>query len=153
MSGVERFGSYCSDCYVDLARGLFTLTFSLSNVHSALLYPNHGKAPLCRILGVSLSLFWSIPQIAVRFQPRGPASKTARPLGFLELDAWEIFGARLMIPKHPRQTAGPSGWSASSLPTCNSCQPHTTQVFHTKRHPHPFSRQLFKLTNFPSLLY
>ena len=73
---------------------LHALTSSLSNVHSALLYPNHGKAPLCRILGVSLSLFWSIPQIAggvLAFNSRGSASKTARPLGFLVPNAWESF--------------------------------------------------------------
>ena len=90
MSGVERFSSYCNDRNVDL----HALTFSLSNVHSALLYPNHGKAPLCRILGVSLSLFWSIPQITagvLAFNSRGSASKTARPLGFLGTNAWESF--------------------------------------------------------------
>jgi hypothetical protein len=127
VSGVERSSSHCSDCYVDLARGLFTLTYSLSNVHSTLLYPNHGKAPLCRILGVSLSLFWSIPQIAGSFQLRGSASKTTRRLGVLELDAWESFWSETNGSQASRQTAGPSGWSASSLPTCNSCQPHTTQ--------------------------
>jgi hypothetical protein len=130
--------------------------FNLSNVHSALLYPNRGKAPLCRILGVSLGLFWSVPQITgsvFAFNPGVSASKTARPLGFLGSMRGRVFGAGLMVPKYPRLTAGPSGWSASSLPTCNSCQPHTTQVFIPNDTPHPFSRQLFMLTTLPSILY
>jgi hypothetical protein len=152
VSGVERSSSHCSDCYVDLARGLFTLTFSLSNVHSALLYPNHGKAPLCRILGVSLSLFWSIPQIAGSFQLRGSASKTTRRLGFWNSMRGRVFGARLMVPKHPgKLQAHRAGVHRVCLPaTAASLIPH--KVFHTKRHPHPFSRHLFKLTNNPSPL-
>lgn len=155
MSGVEGSSSHCSDCYVDLARGLFTLTFSLSNVHSALLYPNHGKAPLCRILGVSLSLFWNIPQIAgsvFAFNSGAPSPRQHAHWGFWNSMRGRVFGARLMVPKHPgKLQAHRAGvHRVCLLATAASLIPH--KVFHTKRPPHPFSRQLFKLTNLPSPL-